>query len=119
MDPRSELGVAGEDAVAAWYVARGYRVLRRNWRCSSGEIDLIARRGTVLVVCEVKSRRGSSFGGGFEAVGWRKQRKLRQLADVFLDRSTDVDAAPSVRFDVASVWVGPRGPAVEVFEDAF
>jgi putative endonuclease len=117
MDPRSARGAGGEAAAAAWYAARGFRVEARNWRCRAGEIDLVAARGALLVICEVKTRRGHAFGGGFEAVGWEKQRKLRQLAELFLaDRAITPE---SVRFDVASVTSGASGWIVEVFEDAF
>jgi putative endonuclease len=90
----------------------------RNWRCSIGELDLVVQRGGLLVFCEVKSRRGGAFGGGYEAVGWRKRRKVRQLAEVFL---ADTGARPAaIRFDVASVDLGSiRGSSVEIFEDAF
>ena len=117
MDPRRERGAGGEAAAAGWYEARGFQVLARNWRCRSGEIDLVAGRGSLLVICEVKTRRGHAFGGGFEAVGWEKQRKLRQLAELWLASSSTSPA--SVRFDVASVAAGRRGWSVEVFEDAF
>ncbi len=114
---RVDVGAAGEDAAASWYLARGCTVVARNWRCPAGELDLVVACGEVLVICEVKARRGSAFGGGYEAVGWQKQRKLRQLAELFLQAST---AAPSaVRFDVASVALGSRGASIEVFRDAF
>jgi putative endonuclease len=117
MDPRSARGAGGEAAAAAWYTARGFQVEARNWRCRAGEIDLVIVRGALLVICEVKTRRGRAFGGGFEAVGWEKQRKLRQLAELFLaDRAMTPE---SVRFDVASVTSGTHGWTVEVFEDAF
>ncbi len=117
MDARSERGAGGEAAAAAWYAARGFQVEARNWRCRAGEIDLVVVHGALLVICEVKTRRGHAFGGGFEAVGWEKQRKLRQLAELFLaDRAM---TPHSVRFDVASVTSGTRGWTVEVFEDAF
>ena len=117
MDPRSARGAGGEAAAAAWYAARGFQVEARNWRCRAGEIDLVVARGALLVICEVKTRLGHAFGGGFEAVGWEKQRKLQQLAELFLaDRAMTPD---SVRFDVASVASGARGWTVEVFEDAF
>jgi putative endonuclease len=117
MDSRSARGAGGEDAAAAWYAARGYRVLARNWRCRTGEIDLVVARGGLVVICEVKTRRGDAFGGGFEAVGWEKQRKLRQLAELFLAGCASMPE--SVRFDVASVAGARRGWTVEVFEDAF
>jgi len=118
---RPTLGSIGEDAALRWYRDRGYKVVARNWRCPLGELDLVLSRGGLLVFCEVKSRAGSAFGGGFDAVTWRKQRKLRQLGEVFLLTSGTNPAR--VRFDVASVLVrsgGRRGAIeVEVFEDAF
>jgi putative endonuclease len=87
-----------------------------------GEIDLVLRRRDVIVFCEVKTRRGSRLGGGFEAVDARKRRKLRSLAEVFL--LTHAAGTAIVRFDVASVSVRPGHGAVgvidvELFEDAF
>ncbi len=116
-DPRKERGGTGEDAALAVYIRRGYRLVARNWRCSLGELDLVLVRGDMLVFCEVKTRRGSAFGGGYEAVTWRKRAKIRALAEAFLQARPDRPGA--IRFDVASVALGPRGPQVELFEDAF
>lgn len=115
---RAALGRAGEDAALGVYRRAGFRLLSRNWRCRAGELDLVLARGGVVVFCEVKTRSGSSLGGGYEAVTWRKQRKLRQLAELFLaERGV---APPALRFDVASVLVPPRGPpVVHLFQDAF
>jgi putative endonuclease len=117
IDRRSARGRAGEDAAADVYRRRGFRVLARNWRCPIGELDLVLERDRLLVFCEVKTRTGASFGGGYEAVTWSKRRKLRSLAEAFLaamDRRHR-----EVRFDVASVWLGARRADIEVFEDAF
>jgi putative endonuclease len=116
-DQRSWRGREGEDATALTYERCGYRVVARNWRCPLGELDLVLQRGGVLVFCEVKARSGSAFGGGYEAVTWTKRRKLRQLAEAFLQSYRPLDVR--ARFDVASVWLGPRGADVEIFEDAF
>jgi len=116
-DERPARARAGEEAALAVYVRRGFHEVARNWRCPLGELDLVVGRGGLLVVCEVKTRSGAAFGGGYEAVTRSKRRKLRQLAEVFL--SAERPQAPAIRFDVASVWLGPRGPDVEVFEDAF
>jgi len=89
----------------------------RNWRCRIGELDLVAERREVLVFCEVKSRRGGALGVGHEAVTWRKQTKLRSLAEAFLQATGTRPQA--IRFDVASVAVRGERSAVEVFEDAF
>ena len=116
-DHRASLGRSGEDATLALYAGRGFRTVARNWRCSLGEIDLIVERRGLLVFCEVKARSGSGFGGGYDAVTWTKQRKLRQLAEAFMASARVLHDA--VRFDVASVLVGPRGSSIELFEDAF
>lgn len=117
-DTRSETGRLGEDAAAYAYRSLGYRVVERNWSCRLGELDLILERDWMLVFCEVKTRRGSGFGGGFEAVGARKQQKLRAVAEVYI---LQTGAQPcGVSFDVASVWLKADGTAnVELYQDAF
>ena len=57
MAAKDDLGRAGEQFAHDHLLARGYVVLDRNWRCSEGEIDIVAREGRDLVVVEVKSRR--------------------------------------------------------------
>ena len=74
---RVRLGASGEDQVAAWYEARGYRVLARNWRCREGEVDLICVQGRRLVFCEVKTRSSAAFGHPAESVTPVKQRRIR------------------------------------------
>ena len=121
MARHQRLGAAGEAAVAQWYERRGLEVLDRNWRCPSGEIDLILNvvDGRACVVfCEVKTRTGSRHGIGAEAVDHRKRRRLRQLAAAWLAAHPMVGTR-DVRFDVASVdWDG-RGFAIRVIESAF
>ena len=114
---RSERGRLGEDAALRVYLRRGYELVARNWRCPLGELDLVLRLGDRLVVCEVKTRSGTAFGGGYEAVTWSKRRTLRRLAEIFARQMTSESA--EIRFDVASVWVGDAVPDVEIFEDAF
>jgi len=115
---RAVLGVVGEAAAADRYRSRGFEVIACNWRCAAGEIDVIARRADLLVFCEVKTRRGASFGGGYESVTARKQRKLRQLAETYLRASGERPV--SIRFDVASVTMSAEGRVdVELFDDAF
>ena len=114
---RGTLGRAGEDAALAEYEARGFHLVARNWRCSMGELDLVLHRRGLLVFCEVKTRAGAAFGGGFEAVTRAKRSTLRKLAQAFLLSERPPNAA--VRFDVASVSVRDGDVAVEVFEDAF
>ena len=117
VDERSARGRAGEDAALRVYERRGYALVDRNWRCALGELDLVLLRRGLLVFCEVKTRSGPAFGGGHEAVFWSKRRKIRNLAEVYLEQHASAHA--DVRFDVASVWLGRGDPDVEVFEDAF
>ncbi len=115
---RAELARAGEQAALECYRRSGYRLVARNWRCRLGEIDLVLARGGGLVLCEVKTRRPSRLGSGWEAVNGRKQRKLRMLAEAFL--SSSGIRAPAVRFDVAVVTVGEDERLfVDVIEQAF
>jgi putative endonuclease len=113
-DERRQLGQAGEAAVADWYVANGYRILARNWRCRDGELDLIVVRSRVVVFCEVKSRSSEAFGAPVEAVTPVKQRRIRRLAAQWLQGQTEVRPG-AVRFDVAAVLRGQ----VEILEAAF
>ena len=117
---RADLGRIGEEAALARYLELGYRLAARNWRCRLGELDLVVSHEDrdLIVFCEVKCRRGRSFGEPFEAVHQAKRRKLRDLAQAFLQAGRA--PAESVRFDVASVTVDGSGRArVHVFEDAF
>jgi putative endonuclease len=116
-DPR-DFGRRGEAVALDWYVRSGFRLVARNWRCSVGELDLVLIRDGTLVFCEVKARRGTALGGPFEAVGPRKQHKLRLLGAAFLLQS---ELRPEkVRFDVSSVSVDGRGRlGMHVFEHAF
>lgn len=107
---RSALGRYGEDIATRHLVESGMVVLARNWRCSHGEIDVVARDGGTLVVCEVKTRRGLDYGTPLEAVTARKMLRLRRLATEWLDEA-GLDP-PDVRIDVVSVLVRTQGAAV-------
>lgn len=117
MHARTLLGRSGEDLAAALYRRRGFRVIDRNYRCPAGEIDLVARRGDLLVFCEVKTRRSSYWGQPSEAVDLRKQARYRRLAASWLrdHRIRRVD----IRFDVVSVIVRDGRPEATLIEDAF
>jgi len=106
------VGQFGEDVAARYLQGQGMVVLDRNWSCRFGEIDLVARDGTTLVICEVKTRTTDRFGGPFQAVTEHKARRLRRLAHAWLD---DHDVTPgAVRIDVVSVVIPDRGaPQVE------
>jgi putative endonuclease len=105
MDGQVDLGKYGEDLATRYLRDRGLEVLERNWRCSEGEIDLVALDGSCLVVCEVKTRRGTGMGDPLEAVTWAKARRLRRLAAAYL-RSCH-GPVPEVRIDVIGIVAEP------------
>jgi putative endonuclease len=117
-DGRRALGALGEALTADRYVADGYEVLARNWRCRQGELDLVLHRDRVLVFCEVKTRRSDRFGAPIEAITHEKRQRIRVLAARWLDEHKPV--VREVRFDVASVTFGADGAlVVDVMESAF
>lgn len=108
---RKQTGKLGEDAACRYLEQAGYTVAERNWRCRSGEIDLIAYRGDRLVFVEVRTRRaGGRFGTAAESVNLKKQRQVRETALVYL-RSAGKAAVP-VRFDVIAVQLNAAGDTV-------
>lgn len=110
MHPKDALGRYGEELAAEHLRRQGLTVLARNWRCPRGELDIIARDGSTLVVCEVKTRRGTGYGAPVEAVGPRKLRRLRELALRWLDEQQV--HAPEIRIDVIGVLRPQAGPTV-------
>lgn len=114
---RQALGARGERLAADWYLAHGYEVVARNWRCREGEIDLVVARDGALVFCEVKTRSSDRFGVPAEAVTPAKQRRLRALAARFLADHAGAGRSGrrGIRFDVAAV----TGARVEIIEAAF
>lgn len=111
---RQWLGREGEAQAALFLETRGYRIVARNVRVDRIEIDLIARRGGLLVFVEVKSRRASSHGDAAEAVDERKQRRIRRGANAWLSaKPAEARGTGQRRFDVvtclldASFCTGP------------
>jgi putative endonuclease len=104
------LGDYGEDVAAAHLRSIGMVILARQWSCRYGEIDIVARDGSTLVICEVKTRSSARYGTPLEAVSGRKAMRLRRLAMHWLEVH-DIDP-PSVRIDVVSVVKPERGAAI-------
>ena len=114
---RKQLGQAGEEIAAGYLKKKGYKLVERNYRCKSGEVDLILLDRKVIVFVEVKTRTDHSFGSPFEAVEAHKQRKMIRAARFFLHarKLHQRDA----RFDVVGIsWPGDR-LVVEHIENAF
>jgi putative endonuclease len=117
-DPRQALALAGERAAELALSRAGLTVLERRFRVKLGEIDLIAERGPLLVFVEVKTRSGTTYGPPAEAVTAAKQRRIAQVAELYLQRRGWTRRP--CRFDVVQVFAGPEGvERVDHLEDAF
>ena len=99
-------GARAERRARLFYLLRGYRVLGANVRPGGVEVDLVLRRGTCVVFCEVKAKLGERYGDPAEMVGHEKQERLRRAAEAWLAEHPEA-AEWQVRFDVVSVT--PRG----------
>ena len=102
---RQQLGAQGEEQAARWYRRHGYVVVARNWRSRHGEIDLICRQGSLVVVAEVKTRRSDAYGHPAEAVTPAKQQRIRRLAAAWLAEQPP-ESNREVRFDVVAILGG-------------
>lgn len=106
------------EAIAARYLLeRGYRILDRQYRCPSGEIDLVAQDGEIIVFVEVKGRETNRFGSAPEAVDGRKQRRIWRSAQHFLWSRGKTDAL--CRFDVIAIQTTASRHQIDHIERAF
>ena len=99
-------GHRGEWLAAAALMAKGYRILARRHRTRLGEIDLIARRGDLVLIVEVKAR--PTLHAAMEAIARESERRIEGAADLWLSRQPDYGRL-SVRFDMVAVlpWRWP------------
>lgn len=120
MGRNNEVGAWGETVAAAYLRQKGYAVVAHSWRSRFGEIDLIAENRGYLAFVEVKLRKNANFARAMEYVDYRKQRKLRMTAELYL-ASHPTPLQP--RFDVIEIYA-PEGcqtlnPVINHLEDAF
>lgn len=94
------LGTEGEDIAAKFLKKKGYRILKRNYRGTGGEVDIIAEDGGTIVFVEVKTRTGDLFGHPMEAVHYRKRQKIKKIALHYLAKQKK---EVSARFDIICI----------------
>ena len=120
---RQRLGRAAEELVARRLRSSGWRLIERNARTRTGELDLIALDGSTLVFVEVKAgRTGSEYGpvAPAHAVGPRKQQRIRRLAREWLAANRGPSGVAGYRFDVVGVsFSRDRGPNIDHIRNAF
>lgn len=116
MDQRKQTGRRGEAVAAAHLLAKGYRIIARNWRCRAGELDIVAQIEDVLVFVEVRARQGDQFGPAEESITPAKQARLIELAQTYL-QETDIPHQ-AWRIDVVAIQFGPGLPHLNHLENA-
>lgn len=109
---KKRLGFMGERKAVKFLKRKGYRIVKRNFRCPFGEVDVIAESDGVLAFIEVKARSGDAFGAPSEAVNRERRRRYVNCARFYFSGRT-VDC--TVRFDIIEVYRG----TVNHIENAF
>lgn len=115
-DQRRTLGRRGEALAAAFLQRKGYGIIATNWRCAAGELDLIARDGSVLVFVEVRTRRSTAGGLAEESITLAKQRRLARLALHYL-QELETALTPWLgpwRIDVVAIRITPGSESVHI-----
>jgi len=115
---RIALGRKGEEVAVDFLKKQGYRIIKRNYRCRAGEIDIVVEEGSSLVFVEVKSRRSTHFGLPEEAVSYEKRRHLTRVALGYLTHHRIKET--KCRFDVVSVLMNDHGvKEIRLIKNAF
>lgn len=114
---RLDLGRLGEELALKKIKRLGYKCVIRNYRCSLGEVDLIAKDGECLVFIEIKTRKGKSLGYAKEAIDGRKRRQLSKVALAYMKSNNCCDTKS--RFDVVAINLSDEEDQIEVIRNAF
>lgn len=111
------LGKDGETWAAKYLKSNGFKILDKNYRCSLGEIDIIAKEKDTIVFVEVKTRQSDEFTEPFQSVGARKQAKIRALAEYYLQEKNCSEC--EIRIDVLSIVSHGKDRQIEHIRNAF
>lgn len=103
VDLRPIIGQTGEEYATKYLQFKGYKILFRNFRCRTGEIDIIATKDEVLTFVEVKTRYSLTAGRPAESVTFTKQQKIRHTAEYFLLINGLLENMPILSFDVIEI----------------
>lgn len=95
------LGKRGENLASLLLILKGYRIIKRNYRTKTSEIDIIARKGDTYVFAEVKTRSSDQYAKALEAVDPFKQRKIIRGATTFI---SSIGEDVCSRFDIIEVY---------------
>lgn len=106
-----EIGICGEEIAEKYLLRKRYRIIKKNFRCKLGEIDLIVEKKGVIIFVEVKTRTTLDYGEPFESITTYKRNRIKRLAEYFLMNEKYQNKL--VQFDVISIKLKPSGELAE------
>lgn len=112
-----QIGKLGEEIACRYLEKKGYQILHKGWRYKHLEVDVIIKDGAILVFVEVKTRSKDTYGMPYEAVDWKKQRKLDRAANIYISKTKHEG---DIRFDIISILATEiDNPEIIHIKDAF
>ena len=116
MSNHIKTGAIGEERAVNYLLSKGYIIIETNWRFGHKEIDIIVKKGNILVIAEVKTRRSKAFEKPYEAVTQKKQEFLIEAAEAYvIGKNLDLD----VQFDIISIYINNETTQIEHIQNAF
>ncbi|SNR24136.1 YraN family protein [Flavobacterium sp. ov086] len=120
MAEHNELGKKGENLAVEYLQENGYKILDRNWTFQKAEIDIIAQKGSIIAIVEVKTRSSLDFGLPQDFVKPKKIQLLIKAVNAYInDREKDFEEDCEIRFDIIAVHKSGETFAIEHLTDAF
>jgi putative endonuclease len=116
MAQHNETGKQGEAEAVRFLEEKGYQIIARNYRHQHAEIDLIARKGKILVFVEVKTRTNLSFGNPEEFVSHTKAKLVMKAAEHYVFAT---NWQHDLRFDIVAITLAGNEQRIKHVEDAF
>jgi len=110
-----KLGNRGEDLAFEFLKNQGLEIIARNYRNKIGEIDIICREADIFVFIEVKTKMGNQLGSPEEMVGYRKQKKLKEITQMYFMEN---EIEPNYRIDVIAVDFSHIPPKINWLKSA-
>jgi putative endonuclease len=115
---RKETGNLGEKLARDFLIQKGYRILESNYRCSFGEIDIIASQGNCLVFVEVRTRSSLSFGTPEESITSRKKLHFVRTAEHYLQNHKIRNSSWRIDMVAVELDAGKKIKRIEIIENA-
>lgn len=108
-----QIGKYGENLAVGFLKKQGYEIIKTNFRCRFGEIDIIAKDGRTIVFVEVKTRKTLRFGMPSESVDFRKQFHMKRVAQYFISYYLSHEDY-TYRFDVVEILIDKKSNATKI-----